>query len=557
MVKNKSAKITALTYLFYCVIFLLILIYLPVPLWHFPDGIGYYSYLPAVFKYNNYDFYPVMKSYKLSIIGINTKGFLINDFDIGYSVVCLPVYFVSQIFENETVCMLITNFFSSVLGLFSLLIIHRFLTKNLFLDKKLSLFICVCLLLGTPLLFYSYSIPQNPHTIAAFLSSIYLYLVLSLEEKQETILTYSLIGLLLGIICCIRLQRVILAIPFLIDIVIKIFRTKNFKKYFYLTSGFVGFFIIGVSPQLINSIIQFGTFTPAKIYTISLNKYLFSSIYETLFSSYHSVLLWTPLILVSVAGFVLSLKINFLFSIKMLLIFIAEIVIISLVISPGGGASFGIRYLTDLVFMFGVGLYLLIKLSPQKMVKLIIGVISLCSIWTFILFVLSTSGKIDLLEVYSTKDFFNKVLTGIQNIKINLNPRYVADSDIYIFLTLVLLFTLFISNKFSIIIKNQLSSKITFAILTSYLIVFNINLFVAGTINRVVYKKDLYDSALTQEDYQRFYTLAGIKVRLKYYYITKQKSKFDYYLGLKEKFLPKTALGKYYVNVLYNDFRPD
>lgn len=498
-----------------------------------------------------------MRLFRTHIMGISKTGFLVNDFDVGYSLVCLPVYLISQVFESETVSILMTNFFSSILGLTSLLIIHKFLTKTLFIESKLSLFICVSLLLGTPLLFYSYSIPQNPHSISAFLITVFFYVILTLDEKKDNFLNYSLAGILLGIISCVRLQNVIVAIPFIIDVVIKVWKTKNFKKYFFLLTGFFLFFIVGLSPQLINSIILFATLTPPKLYTLSINKYLLSSVYETLFSCYHSVLLWTPVILVSVSGFIFAAKTNSIFCIKMLLVFVTQIIVISSVISPGGGASFGIRYLTDLIFIFGLGLCLLIKMSPQPFSKIIQILTSLCSIWTFILFVLSTTGKIDLLEVYSGTEFFKQVFAGIQNIKINLTPRYVAESDIYFFLTIILLVALLISNKYEILTKGQLNSKIFFVLIVAYILFFNINLLYAGIINRVVYKKEIYQSCLTQEDYQRFYTLAGIKVRLKYYKTTKQKDKFNYYLSLKDKLFPKSPLGKYYANALYMDFKID
>lgn len=533
----------------------IILLYFPTTLWHFPDGIGYYSYMPAVFKYRNYDFYSIMKTYKLNLIGMGKRGFIMNDFDIGYSLICCPVYLFSKIFENETISILMTNFFSSLLGLSSLLLIYRFLTKSLFLDKHYSITICICLLTGTPLLFYSYSIPQNPHTILAFLCSLYFYILFNLYEKEENLKNHLLLGLLLGVICSVRLQRIILAIPLIIEIILRVVKTKKIKVYSLFILAFVVSFIVGLSPQLINLTIQFGSIMPPKIYTLSINKYIFSSAFEVLFSSYHSVLLWTPLILISLFGFILNLKSNLILSIKILLIFFAEILIISAVISPGGGASFGIRYLTDLVFLTGLGLYLILKLTKQKLIKLVKVVIYICSMWTFILFILSDLNKIDLLEVYSIDDFFSKVLSGIKTLSITIKPRYSLDIDLYIFLIFILIFVIFMVKQTETIYKDNTKSKLFLLILTTYILFFNINLINAGIINRIVYKRDTHLLTLTQEDYQRIYSLAGIKVRLKYYNMTRQKNKFDYYLALKNQLWPKTKLGKIFANALFSDFK--
>ncbi|MCS7150977.1 MAG: glycosyltransferase family 39 protein [Endomicrobia bacterium] len=551
--KYEQTKYSFKRIILYVFLFLLLIIYLPTTIWHFPDGIGYYSYLPAIFKYGNYDFYSIFKSFTPGIIGITHKGFVVNDFDIGYSFICWPVYLFSMIYESETFSIMITNFFSSLLGLVSLFILYKFLVENLFLEKKYSMLICLCTLIGTPLLFYSYSVPQNPHTVAAFLCSIYLYFVLTLSEKNETFYTYSLLGVLLGIISSVRMQRIILALPLLINLFIKMLKPMYFKKYILLLLTFFVSFIVGLSPQLINSTIQFGTPLPPKIYTLHVNKYLLLLIYETLFSSYHSIILWTPLIFISFIGLFILLKINWLFSVKLLSVIILEILTVSLVISPGGGASFGIRYLTDIIFIVGVGLYFLVKLSSNKTRIFVITIMLMCSLWSFILFILSTNNKIDLLKVYHIRDFITKIFVELKYLNLTLKPRYIPDTDVYLLLTFILLIIIFISTKYNRII-NTFVCKWIFIILILSLTIFDGYLLSAGVLNRVVYKEEIYKRSLTLSEYQKFYTLAGLKIRLKYYRLTKQKEKFDYYLTLRDKFWPKTYLGKYYADILYSDF---
>ncbi|MCS7228085.1 MAG: hypothetical protein NZ839_03875, partial [Endomicrobia bacterium] len=537
--KNKKNYIK----IFLLLSILVILLYLPTTLWHFPDGIGYYSYLPAIFSNKNYDFYKIKKVYTPGILGTTQNGFIVNDFDIGCSIIWLPIYLFSLLFEDERISILFINFFSSLLGIGSLFLIFSFLKEKFFLKTNLSLFISINLLLGTPILFYCYSIPQNPHTTCSLFSSLFLYFLLSKENEiqidSNCYSIYIILGLLLGLLSSIRIQRVVLGIPLLLITLLSLRKIKDLKNFAINLVVFFSGFIIGYSPQLINSKILFNQFLPPKLYTISINKYIFSSLYEIFFSSYHSVLLWTPLIILSIFGLLLGLKFHFLLSFSLLLIFAIETFVIASVISPGAGASFGIRYYTDLIFIFGIGIYFLFKFCQHNILRVIIIItLLICSTWSFILFLLTTSGKIDLLEVYPTKVFFQTVITEIQNLTVSLKPRIILEKEIYLFLFCITVIVFLFINKILKFIRKQHSFWNISLVIITYLLLFNFNLIKAGYFNRVVYKKDIFEQTFTLQDYQKFYTLAGIKIRLKYYNIKKQREKYEFYNALKIKLQP-------------------
>ncbi len=523
-----------LFHIFFVVGTVFVLVYFPTSLWHFPDGIGYYSFLPAIFKYKNYDFYKIIRTYTPNVVGTTKNGFVMNDFEIGSSIVWFPVYLVSNLFDSESISIVFTNFYSSILGFGSLFIFFKFLTNKLNFSKKFSLFICLTLLLGTPLLFYSYSIPQNPHTTIACLCSLYLYFLLSKKVNSSYYQRYLLLGLLLGLISAVRVQRIILGICVGIEIIQQLMRRKNFKESFLYSSVFVVGFLIGFSPQLINSVVLFSRLLPIKLYTISLNKYIFSSLYEILFSSYHSVLLWTPLIIISFIGLIFGLKENFVVSLSTILIFIIDTFILATVVSPGGGSSFGIRYYTDLVFILGLGIYFLFNfLQQKKCVFFGVVITSICSVWSFILFVLSTSGYLDLLEVYDIKTFFNKIFSFSKNFNFNLVPRYYGPVEEYLFFILILVSTFFVINKLI-----QHKTKLFTIVFVLYLIFFNYSIIKAGFFNRVVYKREVFEQSLPFRDFQIFYIYAGIKVRLKYYALTGKREEYEFYSAFRDKLKP-------------------
>ncbi|MEN3013817.1 MAG: hypothetical protein ABDH23_04285 [Endomicrobiia bacterium] len=537
------------------ILVLLVLTYFPSSLWHFPDGIGYYSYLPAVFKYKNYDFYKIIKTYTPNIIGTTKSGFVINDFDIGCSIVWLPVYFLASLFENEKISILFTNFFSSLLGLGSLWIFLKFAKEKLKINKRISFFICICVFLGTPLLFYSYAIPQNAHTTAAFLCSLFFIFWFN-TINEFTFRRFLTLGILLGIISCVRLQRIILIIPIILEFILKIanrnLEVQKIKKYFLCLIVLITGFFVGFSPSLVNSKIIFSQLMIPKLYTISLNRFIISHIFEVLFSSYHSVILWTPLILLSILGLIRGLKYNFLISLSLILVFLIETFIISLVISPGGGASFGIRYYTDLIFIFAMGLYFLFISKKYKFYFIVLSI--LCSLWTFILFILSLTNQIDLLEVYSLKNFFINISTGFKNLNVTLKPRYIAEFEIYLFLLFILLVTKFSASIFYNTILRLQNINLLCVSLVIYLIFFNYSLIKAGLFNRITYKKEIFEESLILEDYQKFYILAGINIRLKYYKTTNQTEKLNFYLSLKEKIKPKSYTGRKVILPLFYNY---
>lgn len=534
--QNKKAKKGKTNLLLFTVILLLILIYFPTTLWHFPDGIGYHSYLPAIFKYKNYDFLPLFSKYT-KVIAVSTNGFIINDFSIGCAIIWLPVYLLSLIFDNQTTSLLFTNFFSSLLGILSLFISYKLLLYLNF-SHNIALLSCILTFIGTPLLFYTYTIPQNYHTTCAFLISLFVMLWYS-NYKKSFLEKYIFLGLLLGIICSVREQYIILSVFILCEFVLTLNEGKILKRMLL----FLISFIVGLSPSLLNTKILFSKFTVPKMYTIS-TKFLLSNISEVLFSSYHSVILWTPLIIISTIGLIISIKEKYEIVVPSLIVIVLETIITSLVVSPGGGWSFGIRYYSDIVIILILGgAFLLKKIQNSKLHYLIKIFIFITSFWTFLLFILATKNIIDLIEVYTYKKFFSLVFKNLkQIILLSLEPRYIAQADEYFFLVTISIFSFFITKKITDLYKKNKNLLLYSLITICYIFIFNYKIFYAGFINRVVYKD--YRNFVNFQDYKNYYLLAGIKVRLKYYKLTNNEDKYSYYHNLKNTIKPTSYFGK-------------
>jgi len=528
----------------YIVCLIFIILYFPTTVWHFPDGMGYYSYLPVLFEKKNYDFRSLFELYTTNL-GITQRGLIVNEFSCGSAIIWSPSYLISTIFESRRVSIIFVNFFSSLLGLFSLFFAYKvllLLNSDKLVAKVLSLFI----FLGSPLLFYTYVIPQNSHTVCSFLCSAYLYFWLS-TYKQKSLSRWALLGLLLGLASLVREQELLFGITLAIEVISEILHRKKIEK-FYLKSIpiFLVMFLFAMTPYFLNTWVIFGKLLIPKSYTLSLKEVSISAMLEIIFSSYHGLLWWTPILILGIIGLFLGLRKNLAVSISFILILFCQIFLISLVIAApgGGGASFGIRYLTDSTLIFTYGLYQVYCLFKDRKIKtLFFALCGLLCLWSVILTIYSSIGTIDLLEPYTLKEFFSVVTNNINHLlKVEFLPRTALSYEEYFFIILLFVLCLSITKLLNSLAKSNFARGLTIVIFISTILLFDVKIFVAGAVNRVVYKD--YRNFLSFNDYKNYYLLAGLRVRIKYYKKIGDEKKYNYYLSLAKKLTFETSKGK-------------
>lgn len=548
---KKSSKSKLMIIIFYILILIFIILYFPTSVWHFPDGIGYYSYLPVLFEQKNYDFKPLFNLYTTNI-AITNKGFVVNDFSCGSAIMWMPAYIISRIFESRSVSIIFVNFFSSLLGIISLFFVYKtlllFKTEK-FIAKLISLFI----FLGSPLVFYSYVIPQNPHTVTAFLCSVFLYFWLS-TYGQKKLTRWVLLALILGLATLTREQEVLFGICLIIELIAEVTKNKKFDKiYFKFILVFLITFLFVLTPYFLNSMIVFGNILIPKSYTLSFTKFSLYSILDIVFSSYHGLFWWTPVLVVGITGLFFGLKKNFVVSVSFLLILFLQIVLISLVTAPGGGSSFGIRYLTDCSTIFAFGIYQMYSLLKNGRIKfLFLSICGILTLWTVILVILSAKGIVDLLEPYTVKEFLTVVIKNIDNvIKIKFSPRIILDYDQYFFIVIIFVLCFSITKLLYSVIKNNTAYWAVIMGVIFSIVLFDIKMFESGVVNRVVYKN--YKEFLSFNDYKNYFLLAGLKVRIKYYKKIKDEKNYQYYFKIAKNLNFETLKGKNLYNIMLSN----
>ena len=137
------------------------------PYYLFPDGQGYFSYLPSLFYDNDIHFYNEFVNMKIPIpLALTQTGYISNNWTFGTA--------SPEIGHYSSWFWLWVNFgtiFYGVMAFFFFLLILKH--KDLKLSSGHYL-ITALAFVGTPMFFYTFSISSTSHAISAFASTMVL-----------------------------------------------------------------------------------------------------------------------------------------------------------------------------------------------------------------------------------------------------------------------------------------------------------------------------------------------------------------------------------------------
>ncbi len=308
------------------------------------DGVFYYSYLHSAFfdhdfnfrnqleHFSSYDYFSrkFLAENKLTDIGKTP-----NAYALGVAVMWIPFFLLAHLLTwifrlpldgYSYFYVFFLNFSAWLFGILALILNYKNLRK--FFNGKISFFSVLSIWLSTPWIYYQFLAPSMNHMASLFLASLFLFLSMrEWREKKESrlftpvaflmILTrwQNIFFVLFYTPVFLKNKKKILniLIPVLLFIVSQALIWKNiYGQYFLIPQGhrFVG--------------------------------YEFHGLY-TLFSSDRGLLLWSPVIILSLVGLVyLWKRCKFLTAIT-ILIFLCQWVLNSSLNDLGGGEAFGAR----------------------------------------------------------------------------------------------------------------------------------------------------------------------------------------------------------------------
>jgi len=350
------------------------------------DGFGYYLYLPQILKYQNVTGEEMWSHFDKNDT-LNAEGRLIeldngnylNKYPIGEAILMLPFFLLADV--SNTVLFQQSNYFDGVYSFFMLVSVIfylivgiYFLSKSLlkFFNKKIAFLTLVVLILGTNLLHYATYDATFSHIYSFCILSIFTYLILSFEKLKNKNLYWVGLGLFYGLAVAIRQTNLIIGlllfIPFL-QLLKELKLIQVFRKYFFKFLIFTLIAALAFLPQMI-----YWYLVSSKLFVFSYLgesfNFLNLEILNVLFSARKGLFFWSPLLLLSIAGFVIGFKKK-----QKELVVMGSIVLIQLIVISGWwawsyGYSFGHRAFTEflVLFAFPLGFFVEWILSKKSRV---------------------------------------------------------------------------------------------------------------------------------------------------------------------------------------------
>jgi hypothetical protein len=250
------------------------------------------------------------------------------------------------------------TFMSALAGLFVLLsgvhIARRFFSEGIAVAAAIAIW------LGSPLAWYSLRHASMSHALSAAVCSGVVLLSLRLREEMTLKRVFSL-GLAIGFACAVRPQNIAIA---LVPLFIADLRPLIRRAHALLLGG-----LIAALPQLIVSTILYGG--PLVFVNIGGRAHSWQMFarfrpLETIFSWYHGLATWTPLLAIAIVGLVLLHRHDRGLARAGLATFAAQwLLLSSLERWFWGGASFGQRRFDSCTIFFILGIAAVLHRLPR------------------------------------------------------------------------------------------------------------------------------------------------------------------------------------------------
>lgn len=153
---------------------------------------------------------------------------------------------------------------------------------------------------------YMYFHPSHSHACTVFTSALLFYLLLDAKEKGDSHRRWFLIGAVVGLATMVRLADSVLIASALTILVWRAVKERGWGRYalnlFLLIAGFM----VAMIPQFIVWRRLNGSF-----FTTGYEYFPFDfkspHIWGVLFSTYHGIFSWTPVLLIAVAGLIIAI----------------------------------------------------------------------------------------------------------------------------------------------------------------------------------------------------------------------------------------------------------
>lgn len=353
------------------------------------DEIEYFSYLPSLILdgdlnfrnqyayFCNLDFEDCVASrFKETFLDLKTPtGLQINFGPMGTAVLWLPFYLVGHLvallLQNinpafaangvsapyiYAVC--IGSVFYGWAGMYLAYRIARH-----YYDQAIALGAALVILFATNAVYYMYVAPAFSHAASLFASSLFVYVWWRTRDSRARgdWKPWFALGASGGLMTMVREQEaVFFVIPFIEGIYLgyRVLRAqvkfRELGKWIVGASVMVGGALLVFLPQLLAYRVLNGNFLPARNVT---DKFTWDGnhILDVLFSNFHGLFTWTPVVLLAVIGLIFLWRKDKFLAAVFLITFAVETYLLGSFSTWFGGAAFGGRRFINCTVLFVVG----------------------------------------------------------------------------------------------------------------------------------------------------------------------------------------------------------
>jgi hypothetical protein len=310
------------------------------------DKAGYYIYLPAFFIYDfEADKFP-------DSVGIKTgNGFTIDKVDnkvttkytYGVALMQTPFFLIAHVLAKKIG--LEANGFSIIYNrmidiaavfytVFGLLVLYMFLIN--YTESKIAIITLIFIFLGSNLFYYSIFDTGMSHIYSFFLFSVFLFLSDKVLKANSNLMN-AIFGLIIGLIISVRPVNIIFLPTFFIFNSIQLNNLKVLLKPFILMSIII--FVV-LMPQFLYWKYLSGNFLFYTYTNEGFTNFLSPKILQLWFSPNNGLLLYNPIILLTLVGLIFLWEYRLKLSLNISLYFI----LISYIFSSWWSWSYGCSY---------------------------------------------------------------------------------------------------------------------------------------------------------------------------------------------------------------------
>ncbi len=354
------------------------------------DEIEYFSYLPSLlldgdlnFR-NQYEYFCnlnfqdcVRSRFKETFLDQYTAtGLQINFGPMGTAVLWLPFYLAAHLFalvaQNinpafaangvsapyiYAVCLA-----SVFYGWFGMYLAYRIARK--YFAEWIALGAALTILFATNAVYYMYVAPAFSHAASLFASALFVFVWWRTRDSRASgnLRDWFVLGASGGLMTMVREQEgVFFVMPFVEGVLVLYRVLRSHENFLALKKWLVGSVVMVVGafvvflPQLISYRVLNGNFLPARNVT---DKFTWDGahVLDVLFSNFHGLFTWTPVVLLGVIGLFFLWRHDKLLAAIFLVAFAAETYLLGSFSTWFGGAAYGGRRFINCTVIFVVGL---------------------------------------------------------------------------------------------------------------------------------------------------------------------------------------------------------